>query len=235
MTCMVKCLIGWKCAQNAFGVVLNSYGQFWMIFQWESVMKVIPSVVYGWAGRKIFQTAWHGSIIQGVGKTLQFLLNKSNNVQKYSLKEIERGQSSNMLPWWLRWQRIHLQCGRPGLDPWVGKIPWRRVRQLTPGKYSWSKNSCGQMRLVSYSPRGGKESDLTERLSTKAQIFAQQKIRRKDLWVSLGDHWFFTFYLLHFHDICFILTCCKKYQGQVDSSWSAERLYLFYYSPRTWI
>ena len=21
--------------------------------------------------------------------------------------------------------RIHLECGRPGFDPWVGKIPWR--------------------------------------------------------------------------------------------------------------
>ena len=29
-------------------------------------------------------------------------------------------------PWWFRWYRIHLQCGRPGLDPWDGKIPWRR-------------------------------------------------------------------------------------------------------------
>ena len=25
--------------------------------------------------------------------------------------------------WWLRWQRMHLQCGRPGFDPWVEKIP----------------------------------------------------------------------------------------------------------------
>ena len=22
--------------------------------------------------------------------------------------------------------RIHLQCGKPGFNPWVGKIPWRR-------------------------------------------------------------------------------------------------------------
>ena len=22
--------------------------------------------------------------------------------------------------------KIRLQCGRPGFDPWVGKIPWRR-------------------------------------------------------------------------------------------------------------
>ena len=25
-----------------------------------------------------------------------------------------------------------LQCGRPGFDSWVGKIPWRRARQPTP-------------------------------------------------------------------------------------------------------
>ena len=29
-------------------------------------------------------------------------------------------------PWWLRWQRICLQCRRPEFDPWVRKIPWRR-------------------------------------------------------------------------------------------------------------
>ena len=37
------------------------------------------------------------------------------------------------LTWWLRGQRICLQCGRPGLDPWVRKIPWRRAWQPTPG------------------------------------------------------------------------------------------------------
>ena len=29
-------------------------------------------------------------------------------------------------PWWLRQWRICLQCRRPGFNPWVGKIPWRR-------------------------------------------------------------------------------------------------------------
>ena len=36
------------------------------------------------------------------------------------------------LPLWLSWQRIHLQCGRPGFNPWVGKITWRRERLSTP-------------------------------------------------------------------------------------------------------
>jgi len=33
---------------------------------------------------------------------------------------------------WLSWWRIRLWCGRPGFDPWVGKIPWRRERLPTP-------------------------------------------------------------------------------------------------------
>ena len=54
------------------------------------------------------------------------------------------------LPWWLRWLGVCLQCGRPGFDPWVGKIHWRRKWQSTPvllpGK------SHGQRSLVGYSP-----------------------------------------------------------------------------------
>ena len=48
--------------------------------------------------------------------------------------------------------RIHLQLGRPGLDPWVGNISWRRERLptpvLLPGK------SHGQRGLVGCSPWG---------------------------------------------------------------------------------
>ena len=42
------------------------------------------------------------------------------------------------LSWWLSWQRICLQCGRPGFDPWVGKILWRRER--LPLQYSGLEN-----------------------------------------------------------------------------------------------
>ena len=45
-----------------------------------------------------------------------------------------------------------LQCRRPGFDPWVRKILWRRKWQTTPvflpGEF------CGQRRLVGYSPWG---------------------------------------------------------------------------------
>ena len=60
---------------------------------------------------------------------------------------LEKGQATHSsilgLPWWLRWQRIHLQCRRSGFDPWVVKSPWRRAWQPTPvflpGESSWTE------------------------------------------------------------------------------------------------
>ena len=39
---------------------------------------------------------------------------------------------SNRLPWYLSWERIHLQCRRPQFKSWVGKILGRRERLPTP-------------------------------------------------------------------------------------------------------
>ena len=33
---------------------------------------------------------------------------------------------------WLGWLRISLQYRRPGFDPWVRKILWRKEQQPTP-------------------------------------------------------------------------------------------------------
>ena len=44
--------------------------------------------------------------------------------------------AKNWLIWkdrWLRQLSACLQCGRPRFNPWVGKIPWRRKWQPTPG------------------------------------------------------------------------------------------------------
>ena len=49
--------------------------------------------------------------------------------------------------------RIHLQCGRPGFDPWVGKIPWRREQLPTPV----------------FCPGEFKEPDMTEPLSLSSE------------------------------------------------------------------
>ena len=56
-------------------------------------------------------------------------------------------------PWWLSWQRIHPQCGRPGFDPWVGKIPWRRAWQpspvFLPGESPWMEQPGGLLSVGS--------------------------------------------------------------------------------------
>ena len=49
---------------------------------------------------------------------------------------------------------------RPGFNPWVGKIPWRRVWQLTP--VFLPGESHGQWSLVGYSPKGCKELDWSD-------------------------------------------------------------------------
>ena len=74
------------------------------------------------------------------------------------------------LPWWLRQQRIHQQCGRPGFNPWLGKIPWRR--ECLPTPVFLLAESHGQRNLAGCSPWGRKELDTTEWLST-AQHVAQ--------------------------------------------------------------
>ena len=58
------------------------------------------------------------------------------------------------------------QCRRrkkPGFDPWVGKMPWRRAWQPTP--VFLPGESHGQRSLVGCSPWGREESDMTERRS----------------------------------------------------------------------
>ena len=52
---------------------------------------------------------------------------------------LEKGQATHSsilgLPWWLICKRIYMLCGRPGFDPWVGKIPWKRER--VPSAVFW--------------------------------------------------------------------------------------------------
>ena len=51
-----------------------------------------------------------------------------------------------------------VQCRRPGFNPWVGNISWKRERLPTP--VFWPREFHGL-----YSPWGCKESDMTEPLS----------------------------------------------------------------------
>ena len=67
------------------------------------------------------------------------------------------------LPLWLSWQRICPQCERPGFNPWIGKIPWRREQLPTPvfwpgefhGLYSGVTNSQDTTEPLSLSLSSG--------------------------------------------------------------------------------
>ena len=65
-------------------------------------------------------------------------------------------------PWWLRQERVCLQCGRPGFDSCVRKFSWRRKWEPTP--VFLPGESHGRRSLAGYSPRGRKELARTERL-----------------------------------------------------------------------
>ena len=67
------------------------------------------------------------------------------------------------LPRWLGGKESACQRRKPGFDPWVGKIPWRRAWQPTP--VFWPGESHRQRSLAGYSPWGHEESDTTEWLT----------------------------------------------------------------------
>ena len=92
---------------------------------------------------------------------------------------------ASWLPWWLRWKSICLQCGRPGFNPWVGKISWRREWQPTPvflpGK------SHGQRSLVGYSLQGSKQLDMTEQLTHNTYCFRHLEARSVILFNTMNS------------------------------------------------
>ena len=56
--------------------------------------------------------------------------------------------------------RVCLQCRKPGFEPWVQKILWRRKWQPTP--VFLPGQSHGWRSMTGNSPWGHKESDMTE-------------------------------------------------------------------------
>ena len=68
-----------------------------------------------------------------------------------------------VLALWLTSAFLIVLFNRPGFDPWVGKIPWRRKWQPTP--VSLPGKSHGHRSLAGCSPWGRKELGTTERLT----------------------------------------------------------------------
>ena len=79
----------------------------------------------------------------------------------------------------------HLQCRRPGFDPWVGKIPWRRARQPTPvlllGESPWTEEL---VRLCPWCHRVG--HDWTAKHSTAQQVVEDLEISGFGNWDKGG-------------------------------------------------
>ena len=83
------------------------------------------------------------------------------------------------------------ECRRPRLDPWVGKMPWRRKRLPTP--VFWSREFHEL-----YSPWGPKELDMTEQLSLSYSTCLEDY----SLLIFLDlNHSFFMKKLLYFHPL----------------------------------
>ena len=60
---------------------------------------------------------WTEATVHGVAKSWTWLSDKHFHFQGF------------WASWCLRWQRIYLQCRRPGFHTWITAIPWRREWQ----------------------------------------------------------------------------------------------------------
>ena len=76
-----------------------------------------------------------------------------------------------------------MQCRRPGFDPWVRKISWRRERLPTPA--FWPREFHGLC-----SPWGYKESDTTEWISLSLSFILQMTVNPLTSMLNhLCTHW----------------------------------------------
>ena len=106
-------------------------------------------------------------VLFGEGSLIPMTAVFSNSAHKTGMllpgKPLRPPSDIHGLPWWLRWLRICSQCGRPGFNSWVRKIPWRRKCLPTPvflpGEFQWIQKPG---RLQS---RGSQRVDKTEQLS----------------------------------------------------------------------
>ena len=76
--------------------------------------------------------------------------------------------------------RVCLKCRRPGFDPWVGKIPWKRKWQPTPVILPGKSHGCRSLT--------GTVHGLTELYTTE--------------WLHFPFHFFMALTLCDFESIC---------------------------------
>jgi len=97
--------------------------------------------------RKFSQERSAGKILSSFEDMMCVLLlsNKGLNIYGVSFFTLA-ARKLRVRKWWLSWLRICLQCGTPGFNPWVGKIPWRREHLPTP--VFWPEEFHGTVRSL---------------------------------------------------------------------------------------
>ena len=108
----------------------------------------------------------------------------SKDLLLQELKNLRQKVPFRFLPWHSLSIYLYLcvQCGRPGFDPWVGKIPWRRQWHPTP--VLLPGQSHGWRSLVGWSPWGRWGSDTTERLHFHFHYFIWRMILPRDTYTA---------------------------------------------------
>ena len=148
----------------------------------SSTAQILPVWVYAAVNRSACPHGAHTpggeTDKEGRSKSSEEQLSSSGWTRNTEAQKPGRGgQERRVLPIWLRSKEFACQCSRHRLDPWIGKIPWRRKWQPTavflPGK------SHGQKGLVGYSSWSRKESDMTERLTVSLFFFHLSNYRQK--------------------------------------------------------
>ena len=102
-----------------------------------------------------------------IGSTSKTILNKSGLIGHFRLVPYLRENGgldgfTGKFSLVTQTVKVCLQCRRPGFDPWVEKIPWRRKWQHT--SVLLHGNFHGWRSWVGYSPWDHKEADMTEHL-----------------------------------------------------------------------
>ena len=97
---------------------------------------------------------------------------------------------------------MHLQCGRPGFDPWVGKMPWRRERLPTPvfwpGEFH-GPYSCKELQPCLWS------REIGQMCTKRTQQTGPENLHRNQVWdkglsakgCKVRRNFYFTHWLVH--------------------------------------
>ena len=91
---------------------------------------------------------------------------------------------------------LHVKCGRPGFDPWVGKIPWRRAWQPTPvflpGESPWTEEPGGLQSMGSPRAGHGRATKHTTQLeNTHPSSFKSKSSQINNSGLASSIYWLF--------------------------------------------